>query len=223
MLRALKASVVAIVGRERANTLSGPFYDWLAMRHTRRLLQSLPKTGLRVNVGCGARPLAGWINLDRARGPHVEIAWDLRHGLPFADSSCTALLVEHVLEHLSRDGAQLLLRECRRCLAPGGGLRVSLPDAERYLRSYVGDRRFLLSGTFSSAIDAPIDRVNQMMRENGHHLWAYDAELLTIFLTRAGFTGTRVELFGESRFPVLVGIDSFARREESLYVDAWYE
>src|SRR5207342_386485 len=90
----------------------------------------------RVNIGCGRRPAAGWINLDLFRSKEVYF-WDCRRGLPFQDNSVAAIYSEHSFEHLEvKPEAKLLLRECLRCLMPGGVLRLVVPDAGAYMKSY---------------------------------------------------------------------------------------
>jgi len=216
----VKQSVVNIIGRGAANKFAAPFHDWRARRRTERLLASLPNSDLRIQLGCGYRPRKGWINVDCARGSEVEVVWDLTKGLPFPDSCCTAVFSEHLIEHLSREDAGRLLAECCRVLQERGVLRLSTPDAELFLRSYAGDRQFLAHPGFSEKIDAPIDRVNQMMRECGLHLWSYDAELLTLMLERAGFRSVIRQSFGVSAHPAMGGIDFEDRAFESLYLEA---
>lgn len=217
----LKRAVVRLIGRERANRVSEPFHAWQARRRTFRNLAALPPGGLCVNLGCGPSPLEGWVNVDIARGPRVDVVWDLRRGLPFADGSCAAIFGEHVIEHLSREDAERLVGECRRALQAGGVLRLSTPDAGRYLRSYAGDGEFLRHPSFPEAVEAPIDRVNQMMREGGQHLWAYDCESLLSLLRRVGFASAVERQFGVSGHPRMQNIDSEARAFESLYVEAF--
>src|SRR2546423_9180715 len=86
-LQWLKRSVVGIIGRERANKITRPYHDQQASRRTNEFLASLPKSDLLVNLGCGYRPMEGWINVDRARGTEVQVVWDLTRGLPFRDAS----------------------------------------------------------------------------------------------------------------------------------------
>src|SRR2546421_11330694 len=99
-LKWFKSSLVSLIGRERANKISAPYHNWRARRQTSQKLSQLPDTDLLVNFGCGQFPLPGWINVDMARWPGVEINWDLRDGLPFPDKSCVALFGEHVIEHM---------------------------------------------------------------------------------------------------------------------------
>jgi predicted SAM-dependent methyltransferase len=216
----IKRSVVGIIGRDRANKIAGPYYNRGARRRTRRFLAHLPQDDLCVNLGCGYRPMKGWVNVDRARGPDVQVVWNLTEGLPFPDSSCSAVFSEHFIEHISKEDAARFLRECCRVLKSGGVLRISTPDAELFLRSYAGDKEFLAHTSFTQEIDTPVDRVNYMMREYGQHLWSYDAELLTLMLKRAGFGKIVRQRFGASIHPRMNGIDFKDREFESLYLEA---
>jgi predicted SAM-dependent methyltransferase len=215
----LKDAVVGLIGRERANRIGSPYHDRKARRQTEEFLANLSKSDLRVNLGCGYRPVAGWINVDRARGPEVQVVWDLTRELPFPDSSCTAIFSEHLIEHISKEDAAKLIGECYRVLQDGGVLRLSTPDAELFLRSYTGDRKFLGHAGFSQAIDTAIDRVNYMMREYGQHLWSYDEELLTLMLKRAGFKSIIRQRFGVSVHSQMGNMDFDAREFESLYLE----
>lgn len=218
--RILKLGLVGVLGRERANRLSGPFYDWCARRRTQAVLEALPQRGLRVNLGCGPRTLKGWVNVDAARAPAVDVVWDVRKGLPFRDESCTAIFCEHMIEHLSRVDAARLLVESRRVLEPGGVIRVSTPDAAIYLRAYVGDQSFFARPEFLCPADTPMDRINLMMREQGQHLWCYDYETLERLIREAGFARCYRQDFGASVCSDLRDIDQACRAFESLYVEA---
>jgi SAM-dependent methyltransferase len=85
--------------------------------------------GLRLNVGCGRSILAGWVNLDRADLPGVDIVADLEAcgttPLPLANDSVAELLLSHVLEHV-RDTLGLMA-ELHRVAKPGALLTVRVP------------------------------------------------------------------------------------------------
>jgi predicted SAM-dependent methyltransferase len=216
----LKGLVVQILGRERANRIAGPFHDWKASKRTQKTLGALPQKDLLINIGCGPKSLRGWINLDSARGDEIDVVWDLRRGLPFPNESATAIFGEHVIEHVPRPDAETLLLECRRVLQTGGVLRLSTPDAGRFLRSYAGDQKFLADERFVDPADTPMDRVNMMMREFGQHLWSYDAESLIRLLQNVGFSSVEERAFGVSAHQSMQGIDAAEREFESLYVEA---
>jgi len=90
-----------------------------------------------VNIGCGARWHDAWSNFDLVPlDPSIK-KFDLRRGLPFGDGEVDAVYHSHVLEHLSRRDAVALVNECARVLAPGGVLRVGVPDLEELARQYL--------------------------------------------------------------------------------------
>ncbi len=78
----------------------------------------------RLHLGCGPNQLAGWFNLDL---PEI----DIRQPLPFADETVEAFFLEHVIEHVSPPEAYRFMMEARRCLRPGGVLRLTFPDVIR--------------------------------------------------------------------------------------------
>ena len=216
----LKSAIVKFIGRDKANRLSAPYHDWQARRRTRRNLAALAKKDLRVNLGCGPIPLAGWVNVDIARGPHIDVVWDLQNGLPFASDSCTAIFCEHVIEHLSKSDGAKLLKECHRVLQSGGVIRLSTPDARRFLQAYAGDGEFFKHPAFSTPAETPLDRVNHMMREDGQHLWIYDSDSLMLALRQAGFSKVVEQEVGISMHPQMQHLDTQERAFESIYVEA---
>ena len=216
----LKRPIVGLIGRERANKITAPYHDWRAGLRTKHFLANLPGRDLYVHLGCGYRPKKDWINVDQARGPEVQVVWDLRRGLPFVDESCSAIFSEHFIEHITKEDAANLLSECHRALQPGGVLRISTPDAELFFRAYAGDREFLAHPGFTQPVDTPVDRVNFMMREYGQHLWSYDEELLALMFQRAGFCNVIRQRFGVSAHPRMNNIDFDDREFESLYLEA---
>ena len=90
-----------------------------------------------VNIGCGSMFHPAWVNLDSNPVDPAVRRWDVRRGLPFGDGEVDACYASHVLEHLPRDRALLLLAECRRALRSGGILRLVVPDLEAIARHYL--------------------------------------------------------------------------------------
>ena len=97
-----------------------------ALRRVRR--PRVPAHG-RLHLGCGRRPLEGWMNLDRAMLPGVDVVADLddcrRTPLPFAANSFREFLGLHVLEHL-RDPLAFM-QELHRIAQPGARAEFHLP------------------------------------------------------------------------------------------------
>jgi SAM-dependent methyltransferase len=85
---------------------------------------------LRLHIGCGDKPLPGWINIDRvARAPGVTTDIDPA-ALPYPDGSVAAVLAEHVFEHFDFAEEGAVWRELARVLRPGGTLLIEVPDFE---------------------------------------------------------------------------------------------
>jgi SAM-dependent methyltransferase len=79
----------------------------------------------RLNLGCGTDIREGWVNLDVAPLPGVDVVHDLSQlPLPFADASLQEIVARDVLEHLDWIP---VLRDLHRVLRPGGTLSISSP------------------------------------------------------------------------------------------------
>jgi SAM-dependent methyltransferase len=90
-----------------------------------------------LNIGCGSTFHPQWTNLDFHAPSAAVIACDIRRGLPFASATFRACYSSHVLEHLTPAEGTGLLREIHRVLAPGGIVRVVVPDLELIVRDYL--------------------------------------------------------------------------------------
>jgi predicted SAM-dependent methyltransferase len=84
---------------------------------------------VKVNLGCGRNILPGWVNLDFAPLPGVDVVANLdgcaEQPLPFADDSVDEFLLSHVLEHLVEPLA--LLQELHRIAKPETRAVVRVP------------------------------------------------------------------------------------------------
>lgn len=85
----------------------------------------------RLNVGCGYYSRIGWVNLDIAKLPGVDVVHDLDEiPLPFGDASFDSIECIDILEHV-RD-LPAVMREMHRVLAPGGRIRIEGPHFTSY-------------------------------------------------------------------------------------------
>jgi predicted SAM-dependent methyltransferase len=149
--------------------------------------------------------------------------------LPFADNSFRGIFTEHTLEHFKfqnlRDG---ILPELFRILAPGGILRIVVPDAERAIDSYIAARgQGMTAEPFRDenprALTPMMSVANTFRRlfepyPQGHE-FAWDYQTLEYFLWRVGFREIRREQYMQGRDETLL-VDYGKRASESLYVEA---
>ncbi len=182
--------------------------------------------GLRVNVGCGPFGQPGWVNLDLFPAPGVTLRVDCRRRLPLADGSARGIHVEHYFEHLEPTTERpRFLAECRRCLEPGGVLRIIVPDMHRYIEAYLSPGWDLLNqvgcggelpqATFATKIEA----LNHVFVQDGEHYGGFDAEYLRRTLQEAGFDDIKQVEWREGRFPE-GAIDREQHRSYSLFMEA---
>ncbi len=83
----------------------------------------------RLNVGCGRNIRSGWLNLDVARLPGVDIVADLERcaevRLPLPDDTIEEFLLSHVVEHIQN--VLPLMQELHRVAKPGARAVIRVP------------------------------------------------------------------------------------------------
>ena len=82
---------------------------------------------MKLNLGSGSRPLAGFINVDISSDmPNVDVVHDLNViPWPFEENSADEVVMSHCLEHL--EDRNLAMRELHRILKPEGVARITVP------------------------------------------------------------------------------------------------
>jgi len=123
---------------------------------------------LYLNLGCGGRFHPDWINMDVAPSHPSVIHVDLSKGIPLPDGHCVVVYHAAVLEHFRQGDALGFLQECARVLAPGGVIRVGVPDLERLCQLYLGRLQGAISGDKQAEHDYDwllLELFDQMVRE----------------------------------------------------------
>jgi predicted SAM-dependent methyltransferase len=178
-----------------------------------------------LDVGCGDNVREEFITLDYNWNPRLDICWDVTTGIPLEDASLRGVYTEHCIEHLSVEDNDALFGEFARVLAPGGTVRIIVPDGELYARRYLG----LLDGASDEPLPyaeddgvrglyTPMMSVNRIFNSWGHR-FIFDFETMKAMLERRGFENVTREQYGSGRDPVLL-IDNENHVQESLYVEA---
>ena len=139
---------------------------------------------MKLHLGCGPRYIPGFVHVDLLRAPHVDIVGPVEK-LPLADGEATLIYASHVLEHFGRREYQAVLAEWFRVLAPGGVLRLAVPDfaacAAIYYESGLIDG---LSGLVGLIVGGQRDG-------NDYHKMVFDEAFLTRELLDTGFSTVR--------------------------------
>ena len=174
---------------------------------------------LKLNLGCGDVFFEGWTNVDLENTSKANLLWNLTDPFPLAPESCSLIYSEHVLEHFSVEDGLKILRESRRLLAPGGVLRVAMPNLEHSVEFYVKDswRPDFARWEVLRGVKTRCEALNVAMRWWGH-LWLYDREELYRRLREAGFTQIRDVEWGKSSVQELCNRET--RVETLLIVEA---
>jgi predicted SAM-dependent methyltransferase len=134
---------------------------------------------MKLHLGCGAKRIDGYINVDSRPTDAVDIIADARVLEDFEEDSADVIYVCHVLEHFSRWEHMGALKRWYDILKPGGILRIAVPDFEKVVEHYLkfGEAR-KLSGIMYGRQDYP---------EN-NHCWCWDFRELTKDLQEVGFS-----------------------------------
>lgn len=93
-------------------------------------LQSIPIRPKSLNLGCGRFPKPGFVNVDWAANPGVDVVHDLSvRPWPFPDRRFEHVEADHVLEHLPE--VFDTMAEIHRILEPGGQATIRVPHFSR--------------------------------------------------------------------------------------------
>ena len=99
---------------------------------------------IMVNIGGGYFLRRGWKSLDHHSSSYpykvayLDCNFDLTSGepFPFADNSVRFLYSQHALEHIPQEFCPHIFSEMYRCLAPGGAVRLTMPDFNKAYDAY---------------------------------------------------------------------------------------
>lgn len=141
---------------------------------------------MKLNLGAGDRPLPGYVNVDRsypggtaARDPQPDglsrVSGEV-YPLGLPDESAVELRASHVLEHFSHRETMDVLAEWVRVLAPGGVLKVAVPDFEQIAGRYLEGESLNTQGY---VMGGHVD-------ENDHHGAIFDEDVLTAAFKQLG-------------------------------------
>ena len=140
----------------------------------------------KIHLGCGVKHLPGWFHVDALAYDHVDHVGRVEDLSFIPDNTAQLIYACHVLEHFGRKTYKAALAEWCRVLAPGGVLRLAVPDCNAAARLY-------LSGTLPRGIEDVRGLVTGGQRdEYDFHGMIFDEASLSADLKEVGFSETRL-------------------------------
>lgn len=136
---------------------------------------------LKLHLGCGARKLDGFLNIDFKSTPATDIVCDVRR-LPFPSQSVELIESYHLIEHLGRHDLPPVLANWYRILKPGGRLAIECPDIDEAMSRYLGGDAKML------------DSIYGLQRYRGDtHYFGYSFASLKSLLSASGFVNIELQ------------------------------
>jgi predicted SAM-dependent methyltransferase len=185
------------------------------------------KLKLKLELGAGANRHDGWQATDLVGGADC-LAVDVTQLFPFESDQFDYIYSEHMIEHLTFEQGQNMLRESYRVLKPGGVARIVTPSLdfvtdvtcgnyveykEWSIRSFVPDAPELTNAFF----------FNNFVRAWGH-TFIYDTRTLMLAMELSGFRKVTYCYFQQSEHAELRGLESawrlppgFLKLESMIY------
>lgn len=214
----------------------------------------------KLHLGSGTNTPKGWIHIDAswnaklAKHPTIKkifslfrllpddllnIKWsedivnhDLTKPLPFPNDLFDVIYSSHLIEHLYKDQALELLKECHRVLRKGGIIRTVVPDLESAILEYIGKSRYsadndkyrkltradrlqerILLRPSRSPSGNLLIRVYNNIKDYNTHKWMYDEESLAKLIKDAGFSKIKRRNFHQSKIDNIGEIELAERFE----------
>ncbi|MBI4438749.1 methyltransferase domain-containing protein [Candidatus Woesearchaeota archaeon] len=87
---------------------------------------------MRLNLGCGEKPMKGYLNVDVVKWPGVDMVLDIeKTPWPFPENHFEEVRAENVLEHVHNLDA--VMAETERVLKPDGVFSIIVPHFHSHL------------------------------------------------------------------------------------------
>jgi predicted SAM-dependent methyltransferase len=143
----------------------------------------VPPEGIKVHLGGSRTVLPGYVNIDKYLAFRDEVTQD--DALDFmkrqAPGTVEHVVTKHMIEHLPRVRADLLIAECFRSMMSGAEILIECPNIRYAIRKFSEEEGDWLNDIFG------------LQRHGGdYHLWGYTPESLRALLEKHGFEVTYV-------------------------------
>jgi predicted SAM-dependent methyltransferase len=164
------------------------------------LKKAVPKQdgqGKKLNLGCGAKTIQGYENVDVYKASYIDAVYDLCE-IPYNDSTISEIHSEHALEHVGYELGKKAIKEWFRVLKPGGILDLKIPDIEACASAYLRTTNNEMVNGFPAKLWYLYTIYGIQKSQAGEadefqcHRWGYSKESISALLTEVGFRNISV-------------------------------
>jgi predicted SAM-dependent methyltransferase len=165
---------------------------------------------VRVNIGAGRKPVAGWINTDIVW--QADAYLDIAKPWPVPEGSVDFVYADNVIEHVTLEVGREVFRHAYTALKPGGIFRLATPDVEAVARQYLENGELARAGMERNRergknFSHPVELIRETFVGAKHYLgFCYDFASISTEMGAVGFVVERVPA-GESDHPELTGLE----------------
>ena len=184
-------------------------------RNSRRFIEAFEDANrageVKVNIGSGRKPVAGWINTDIVWQGQIYL--DATVPWPVPNGSVDFVYADNVIEHVTLQQGREVFRHAYDALRPGGIFRLATPDVERVARQYLENGQLAQMGMERNREQGrsdfyhPVQLIQQVFVGAQHYLgFCYDLDSISAEMGKYGFEVYRVEA-GQSEYAALRGLE----------------
>lgn len=149
----------------------------------------------KLQIGAQSNSIQGWLNVDIAPKNLETVYMDATQPFPFQDGAFDYVFSEHMIEHITFNEGQWMLKECYRVLKPGGKIRIATPNLQFLIELYqehkteIQQKYIAFSKKYFSEPIPEMDVlvINNFFRDWGHQ-FIHDEKSLRYLLELAGFS-----------------------------------
>lgn len=167
----------------------------------------------RLNIGSQGNYLDGWLNTDVWASPEGVAFLDATKKFPFSDASFDYVYSEHMIEHITYDQADFMVKEAWRILKPGGKIRIATPSLDKFI-TFSGNEKTVsdyfekhVRPTYNKPVTCSNDYLLNYIFYNFYHKFIYGKSSITQLLVTNGFTDILFFEPGESNDLNLTGLE----------------
>lgn len=148
------------------------------------------KTFLKLNLGCGAKKLPGFVNIDSVKEFDPDLLHDVSQPLPYGDGVVDEIIADGLLEHFDKYVRFIVFYEWARVLKIGGTVNVSVPNMKKLLFRYF---KFGFEKFVDTVFGETMLGSETYIGHFGNHKWAYSKGSLETFMRFFGIEPVKVE------------------------------